>query len=114
MPSDLDAPKLNKTNAKSIIITWSPPANHNGLITNYYVNTYQIVNNIATNKMSHDVTGFSGYEIDNLVPATLYHVTIEAVTSAGGMESKPLVVTTLAAGKFMDFTIYFLACLSFE
>ena len=37
--------------------------------------------------------------VSGLIPATNYDVTIDAMTSAGGVESAPLKVTTFAAGK---------------
>ena len=100
MPSGLSKPTLKKNSAKYIEVTWSPPDDPNGLVTIYTLRVYHVINNNPTKVADIDVTNDNFTKIvSGLIPATIYGVTIDAMTSAGGIESAPLSVKTFAAGK---------------
>ena len=104
VPTGLSSPTLNKTSAKYIEVTWSPPTNPNGLVTSYTLRVYDVTNSNTNRPPSQvadiDVTNNNFTKIvSGLIPATNYSVTIDAMTSAGGVESAPLKVKTLGAGE---------------
>ena len=100
VPTGLSKPVLKKLSAKSIDVTWSVPTNPNGLVTTYTLRVYHVTGTKQTKVADIDVTrdNFSK-TVHALIPATRYDVKINATTSAGDVESAPLSITTLAAGK---------------
>ena len=101
VPTGLSSPTLKKTSAKYIEVTWSPPTNPNGLVTSYTLRVYDVTNsntNIKVADISVTNNNFTKI-VSGLIPATNYGVTIDAMTSAGGVESAPLKVKTLGAGE---------------
>ena len=101
VPTGLSSPTLKKTSAKYIEVTWSPPTNPNGLVTSYTLRVYDVTNSNTNSKVADiSVTNNNFTKIvSGLIPATNYGVTIDAMTSAGGVESAPLKVKTLGAGE---------------
>ncbi|XP_066923568.1 usherin-like [Clytia hemisphaerica] len=98
VPSGLSKPVFKAKGAEHINVTWSATTNENGLISRYTIRVYQVINGNPVRVQTKDVTT-DNFEtkIDQLLPATTYHVTIDAMTSAGGVESLPLIVKTFAA-----------------
>lgn len=95
MPSGLAAPVAKEINALSARVQWTAPQFENGLITHYYLRVYKMQSSGSpTETQKMDVSDVSETLINNLSPATVHQVTIEAFTSAGGIESSPLVFTT--------------------
>ena len=86
-PSGVGVPMLTALSSSSIRIDWTPPAMPNGIITMYIVTVLPAMINITTVQTS--VT------VQNLLPYTLYQVTITACTQAGCTSSMPNEVRTL-------------------
>lgn len=86
-PSGVSTPMLTALSNSSIRIDWIPPSMPNGLITMYTVTVLPNMINITTLQISINV--------QNLLPFTLYQVTILACTQAGCTLSIPSEVRTL-------------------
>lgn len=86
-PSGVNSPLLAALSNSSIRIDWVPPLMPNGIITMYTVTVLPDMINITTLQTS--VT------VQNLLPFTLYYVTILACTQAGCTLSEPNEVRTL-------------------
>ena len=86
-PSGVSIPMLTALSNSSIRIDWVPPLMPNGIITTYTVTVLPDMINITTIQTS--------VMVQNLLPFTLYQVTIIACTQAGCTSSMPNEVRTL-------------------
>ena len=72
--------------AKYILVTWQPPSEPNGIITNYRVGVETYTGSQPTEVVvKRDETGVDARRklLENLVPETYYVVEIQAQTSKG-------------------------------
>ena len=83
---------VSATSRRSINVTWSPPANPNGILL-FYQLEYSIV---GQSSMTLDVPAQSlAASLVELTPAQVYQVTVRANTSVGfGSSSEPVRTTT--------------------
>ena len=83
---------VSATGRRSINVTWSPPANPNGILL-FYQLEYSIV---GQSSMTLDVPAESlAASLVELTPAQVYQVTVRANTSVGfGSRSEPVRATT--------------------
>ena len=86
------SPPVSATSRRSINVTWSPPANPNGILL-FYQLEYSIV---GQSSMTLDVPAESlAASLVELTPAQVYQVTVRASTSVGfGSSSEPVRTTT--------------------
>ena len=92
--------------ATSIEVTWSPPANPNGIIERYILTYTESVNNIDQN--ISDISGDqTAQNVTNLMEYEQYVIQIFAVTDKGtGPLSMPLDVLTDQHRKSLLFLLY--------
>ena len=83
---------VSATSRRSVNVTWSPPANPNGILLFYQLD-YSIV---GQSSMTLDVPAESlTASLVELTPAQVYQVTVRANTSVGfGSRSEPVRATT--------------------
>ena len=84
---------ISAVGRRSINLTWSPPANPNGILL-FYQLEYRIVG--SSDVLTLDVPAESlAASLEDLTPAQQYQVTVRANTSVGfGVRSAPVMATT--------------------
>ena len=84
-----------------VSISWSPPSQPNGVITDYSVTVYRsdnISDIVYRNTMATDTVVTASVEVS---PFTNYTVSVSASTAAGEGESEEVTITSPQAGRGM-------------
>ena len=88
LPTDLAAPTVYITGARSAEISWSPPAKPNGIIT-----AYELRRNNSLIQLTTD-TWYVDYDCS---PGTTYSYRVSAYNSKGGVDSPVKLATTFSS-----------------
>ena len=105
-PVDVIADNIRPT---SMTVSWQPPRDVNGIISNYQVSCTPHGESEGINDIAGDITST---ELTSLKPHTKYTIRVRARTVQFGDYSIPITVTTRqdGEGKYVTVMIFSLAC----
>lgn len=82
VPDEVSSLAFNDVTDRSFIVVWSPPLKSNGILTGYEL-SYVRKNSSEANILKNLGTDQLTYKVENLLPITVYTISVAAKTSVG-------------------------------